>query len=206
MIVDGSSKQLLRRVATSTQVVADLSPLADGPWNEVVAHPTGQVYVNGIGFDMMAGEPPTTGVIACVDLSGRARVVADDLAFPNGMAINTTGDTLVVAESHAGRITAFRIQPDGELTDRAVFATIASSAPDGLCFAADGSVWYADVPNRHCRHLDPMGNVIDTIEFDRGCFSCAISPEGELFVTATVWDADTFSTRRGVLYRAQTDT
>jgi sugar lactone lactonase YvrE len=206
LIVDGSSRQLLRQLADTTQVIADLSTSANGPWNEIVAHPMGQMYVNGIGFDMMAGEPPTTGVIACVDPGGKARVVAGDLAFPNGMAINTRGDTLVVAESHAGRITSFRIQPDGDLSDRAVFAKIASSAPDGLCFTADGTIWYADVPNRHCQHLDPTGNVIDTIEFDRGCFSCAISPEGELFVTATVWDTDTFSTRRGVLYRAQTRT
>ena len=81
-------------------------------------------YVNGIGFDMMAGETPTTGQIAVVESTGEIRVVADDLAFPNGMAFDAEGRTLAVAESHASRITAYTVAESGDLTDRRVFAEV----------------------------------------------------------------------------------
>ncbi len=201
LIVNGSAKQLLRRGPDGHELVADLGTLSDRPWNEVVGHPDGHVFVNGVGFDMMAGEPPTTGQIAVVPVDGDARIVADGLSFPNGMAVGPDGTTLVVAESHASLLTSFTITDSGDLVDRRVFAEIPGSAPDGICFAADETVWYADVPNRRCRRVAPGGEVLETVDADRGCFSCALAPDGDLYITATVWDDDTFSTRRSVLYR-----
>ena len=201
LVVNGDARQLVRSIDDRLELFADLSPLSDRPWNEVVSHPSGNAYVNGIGYDMMAGETTRTGQIALVDPAGDARLVAEDLAFPNGMAINVHGTMLAVAESHAGRISAFTINESGDLTERRVFAEVANSAPDGICFAADGTLWYADVPNRHCRRVTANGDIVETIEVDRGCFSCAIAPNGDLYITATIWDTDTFTTRRGVLYR-----
>src|SRR5205823_13656544 len=48
--------------------------------------------------------------------------VADGLAFPNGMVITPDGETLIVAESHAARLTAFHIEPDGSLSHRRAWA------------------------------------------------------------------------------------
>ena len=183
------------------ELVADLVAISDAPWNEIATHPSGRVYVNGVGFDMTAGDAPTSGHIAVIDTDGSVRQVADELAFPNGMAIAAAGAQLVVAESHAGRITSFTIAPDGDLTDRATLAELPGDAPDGLCVAGDGTIWYADVPNRHCRRIGLDGTVIKTTTADRGCFSCTLSPDGDLFITANVWDEHTFTTRRGVLYR-----
>lgn len=205
LAVTGSSKMLLRDEGRGLEPFADLSPLSDRPWNEVVGHPSGNVYVNGVGFDMMAGEAPTSGQIALVDAKARARVVADELQFPNGMALSSDGATLVVAESHAGRVTAYTVEDSGDLAERRTFAEIPGSAPDGISFARDGTLWYADVPNRHCRRVEEGGEIVETVEVDRGCFSCAASPNGEVFVAATVWDSDTFSTQRGVIYRISAD-
>ncbi len=206
LVVSGRAKQLLREAGDGLEVFTDLSTVSDRPWNEVVGHESGNVYVNGIGYDMMSGEPVSTGQIAVVDEAGSGRLVADDLAFPNGMALTSDGAVLAVAESHAGRITAFTVDGSGELVDRRLFAEIPGSAPDGICFAADGTVWYADVPNRHCQRVSERGEVLETVEVDRGCFSCAVAPNGDLYITATIWDSDTFSTRRGVLYRRQAKT
>lgn len=201
LVVNGGTGELLRSTGQHTELVAELSPVSAHPWNEVAAHPSGRIYVNGIGFDMMGGAPPGPGHIVVVERSGEVRLVADDLAFPNGMVVSRDGATLMVAESHAGRITAYTIEESGALGDRRVFAAVEGSAPDGLGLAADGAVWYADVPNRHCRRVREGGDVIETVEVDRGCFSCATSPAGDLYIAATVWDDDTFSTRRGVVYR-----
>ena len=48
-----------------------------------------------------------------VDPDGSVHVEADDLWFPNGTVID--GDTLIVAETFAGRLTAFTIAADGTL-------------------------------------------------------------------------------------------
>jgi sugar lactone lactonase YvrE len=51
------------------------------------------------------------GRIALVEPEG-VREVADDLAFPNGMAITPDGRILLVAESYAERLTAYDIGLD----------------------------------------------------------------------------------------------
>ncbi len=201
LVVDGARRRLLREHSEGLEAVADLASVSDAPWNEIVTHRSGRVYVNGVGFDMMAGEEPATGQIAVVEQDGSVREVAADLAFPNGMVVTADGSQLIVAESHAARISSFAIAPDGGLSDRATLAEIPGSAPDGLCLAADGSIWYADVPNRHCRHITPDGAIIETIDVDRGCFSCALSPADDLYITANTWDDNTFESRSGVLYR-----
>jgi sugar lactone lactonase YvrE len=169
---------------------ADLSQLEPHPpGNEIVTDGNGRAYVNGAGFDPLRGGAPVPGIVALVDGDGHARRVADDLAFPNGMAITPDGSTLIVAESHAGRLTAFDIEGDGALSARRVWAAIEGSAPDGICVDAQAAVWYADVPNRCCVRVREGGEVLARIEADRGCFSCALGgPDGRtLFIVAREW-------------------
>ena len=179
LLVAGGDEKLLRLEPDgSLAVQADLAGYSTGPWNEVAVDGHGNVFVNG-------GE----GVIVAVDPAGAVRQVATGLEWPNGMAVSSDGSTLVVAESHASRLTAFTIGPRGVLSGRRVWATIPGSAPDGICFDADSCIWYADVPNRHCQRVAEDGTVLATIEVDRGCFSCAVGgPSGQtLFIAATEW-------------------
>jgi sugar lactone lactonase YvrE len=159
------------------------------PWNEIVVDPAGRVFVNMPGS--MPGEEPRPGIAAVVTSDGETREVADDLWFPNGMAVTPDGSTLIVAESHAHRLTAFTIAADASLTDRRTWAFLGDeAAPDGICLDADGAIWYADVPNRHCRRVAEGGTVLDTIEVDRGCFACMLGgPDGRLLhIVATDWE------------------
>jgi sugar lactone lactonase YvrE len=166
---------------------ADLSALADAPWNEIVADARGGAYVNGGGS--APGEEYRPGMIALVAADGSARQVAGEIAFPNGMAITPDGSTLIVAESSASRLTAFEIGPDGSLTDRRLWAHIEGSAPDGICLDAEGAVWYADVPNRRCARVREGGEVLAEVTLDRGCFSCALGGEDglTLFIVTREW-------------------
>ena len=65
---------------------------------------------------------------ALVAPDGSVRQVAGDLTFPNGMAITADGATLLVAESHGNRITAYDISHEGGPTNRRVWADGAPSA------------------------------------------------------------------------------
>jgi sugar lactone lactonase YvrE len=149
-----TGERLIRRERDGSMVQhADLSGLS-GDWNEIVVDGRGNVYVNGrCDFEPAEGDPP--GIIALVTPAGSVRQVADAIAFPNGMVVTPDNSTLIVAESFAGRLTAFDIAADGSLANRRVWADLSGAAPDGICLDADGAVWYADVPNQRCVRVGP---------------------------------------------------
>ncbi|MEV4532692.1 SMP-30/gluconolactonase/LRE family protein [Asanoa sp. NPDC049518] len=170
--------------------------LGEGRWNEIVVDRRGNIFVNDIGYDFPEGEFRPGRVCVLTPGAEKLREAAGGLAFPNGMAVR--GDTLIVAESHAGRLTAFDIAPDGGLSGRREFAAVEGSAPDGICLDDDGSVWFADVPNQRCVRVAEGGAVLATVDADRGCFSCALGENDTLFITANRWGAD--GAADGVVY------
>jgi sugar lactone lactonase YvrE len=190
LIVSGPESLLLRRERDGSLVThADLTRLSDHGWNEIVVDGRGNAYVNGVGFDLMAGEEFAPGILALVTPDGSARQVADGIAFPNGMAVTPDNSTLIVAESYANRLTAFDIDTDGGLSNRRVWADLDGGVPDGICIDAEGAVWYADVPNKCCVRVREGGQVLQTIELDRGCFACTLGgADGTtLFMMAAQW-------------------
>ncbi len=190
LVVDSARRRVLRREPDGSMVVhADLAPLADKPWNDIVVDAAGNAYVNTIGFDFPGGEP-APGSVALVAPSGSVRLVAGDLAFPNGMAITADGATLIVAESHGNRLTAYDVGPRGHLTGRRTWAATGDDHPDGICVDAEGAVWYADVGNRRCVRIREGGDVLDTVELDRGAFACTLSrgdQPPQLYVVCQQW-------------------
>jgi sugar lactone lactonase YvrE len=185
-----SDRHLQRREADGSLVtVADLTSLCDRGWNEIVVDGRGNTYVNSIGFDMAAGEEVAPGVVALVTPDGSARQVADGVLFPNGMVVTTDNSTLILAESYGNRLTAFDIDADGGLSNRRVWADLGDGTPDGLSLDAEGAVWYADVPNTRCVRVREGGEVLETIDVDRGCFACMLGGvDGRtLFILAADW-------------------
>jgi sugar lactone lactonase YvrE len=191
LVVSASEGRLLSLAPDGALATyADLNEISDRPpGNEMVIDASGNVYVNGGGFDLMAGEEFAPGMIALVGGDGTARIVAEDLAFPNGMHITPDGSTLIVGESYAKRLTAFAITTDGSLSDRRVWADLGHGVPDGICVDAEGAVWYGDVPNKRCVRVREGGEVLETIQLDRGCFACALggSDRSTLLMTANHW-------------------
>jgi sugar lactone lactonase YvrE len=127
--------------------------------------------------------------VALVTTDGSARQVADGFSVANGLAITPDNSTLIVAESYGSRLTAFDIGADGSLSKRRVWADMPGDHPDGICIDAEGAVWYADVPARHCVRVREGGDVRETIDLDLGCFACVLGgTDGRtLFVTAAEW-------------------
>jgi sugar lactone lactonase YvrE len=115
--------------------------------------------------------------------------VADDLAFPNGMAVTPDNATLIVAVSYGHQLVAFDIDPAGDLSHRRVWADLGDGTPDGICVDAEGAVWYADVPHQRCVRVAEGGTVLQTIDLDRGSFACALGgPDRRtLFIAAAQW-------------------
>jgi sugar lactone lactonase YvrE len=191
LVVSAREGLLLRQELDGSLVThGDLGGVSDPPaGNELVVDGRGNAYVNGGGFRLTAGEQFAPGIVALVRPDGSARAVADGLAFPNGMLIMPRDRTLIVAESYANRLTAFDIGTDGSLSNRRVWAELGDGVPDGICADADNAVWYADVPNKRCVRVREGGEVLQTVELDRGCFACALggADRATLFIVANEW-------------------
>ena len=183
-----SNKLILRREPDeSLASYADLTGLSDYGWNEIVVDGRGNAYINNVNFDFPGGAF-APGILALVTPDGSARQVADGVAFPNGMVVTPDNATLIVAESYGKCLTAFTIAPDGSLSNRRVWAAV-DGHPDGICLDAEGAVWYADVPNKRCVRVREGGQVLRTVDLDRGCFACMLGGvEGKtLFMVAAEW-------------------
>ena len=178
LIVSGREGLVMRRERDGSLVThANLRSLSDKGWNEIVVDGRGNAYINGgPGIALLAPD-------------GSVRQVADSFAFPNGMAITPDNSTLIIAESHGKKLTAFDIAADGSLSKRRIWAELGSGVPDGICIDADGAVWYADVPNKRCVRVREGGKVLQTVNADRGCFACMLGgrDRSTLFIVATEW-------------------
>lgn len=62
-------------------------------------------------------------------------------AFPNGLAVDRTGERLYVLESYPGALVTFAIQPDGTAGEREVLCDLDPAVPDGIALADDCSLF-----------------------------------------------------------------
>jgi sugar lactone lactonase YvrE len=130
-----------------------------------------------------------SGIIVLVRPDGTGLQVADGITFPNGMAITPDNSTLIIAESHGKKLTAFTINDDGTLSDKRIWADLIDGVPDGICLDEEGAIWYADVPNKRCVRVREGGRVLETIQIDRGCFARMLGGPGRktLYILTTEW-------------------
>lgn len=187
LAVAGAERRLLRQEPDGSLVDhADMSALGAN-LNEIVVDGRGNVYVNG-GTDFYPAEGARPGFVALVTPDGTVRRVAEEIAFPNGMAVTPDDSTLIVSESFGGTLTAYDIEPDGSLSNRRVWAEVPG---DGIVMDAEGAVWTpgwtADGPA--CLRVAEGCEVLDTITLDRAGFACTLGGEDgrTLFMLAADW-------------------
>ena len=189
LVVSGREAKLLRMKTDGTLAPhIDLSGLSTHPWNEIVVDGRGNTYINNSGFNFPQAEF-APGFIVLVRPDGSVEQVADGVAFPNGMVVTPDNSTLILAESYGNCLTAFDIAADGTLSNRRVWAHCEGDHTDGICLDAEGAIWYADVGNKRCVRVREGGEVLQTVEVDRGCFACMLGgADGKtLFVLANDW-------------------
>jgi sugar lactone lactonase YvrE len=185
LIVSAMERRLLRLEGDKLVEVADLAGLVEYPNNDIVVDRQGRAYIGNMGFDF--GNPeiaPAPAPLLLVTPEGNVRRVAEGLAFPNGMVITLDNQTLIVAESHAARLTAFKIEADGSLSNRRVWAqfpddgSFGTSAgqitPDGMCLDAEGAVWVAS-PNTHeVLRIKEGAEIVQRILLDNVPLACML--------------------------------
>ena len=143
LVVSMLDRRLLRLDADGLVEVADLNQLASFHCNDMVVDHLGRAYIGNFGFDLNAQAPFSPAEVVLVTPDGQARVVADEMAFPNGSVITPDGNTLIVAETFGSRLSAFDIEGDGSLSNRRIWAEFEGAFPDGICLDAEGAIWVA---------------------------------------------------------------
>lgn len=187
LLVSMTDRRLLRLDGTVLTQVADMSALAPFHCNDMVVDARGRAYVGNFGFDFVARQSPRPTGLILVQPDGQARVVADDLHFPNGAVITPDGRTLIIGESYAARLTAFDIADDGSLSGRRVWAALGNAAPDGISLDAEGAVWLASPTSREVLRVREGGEVAQRIATPGQAVACMLGgPERRtLFVLTT---------------------
>lgn len=191
---------ILRQEPDGTLVKhGDLTPWATWHANDMVVASNGQAYSGNFGFNLdglydgtaKASDIRTTSLIR-VDPDGTSVEAASDLSFPNGAVITDDGDTLIIAESMGGLLTAFDRQSDGTLTNRRVWAPLTDVAPDGICLCADGTLWVANAGGAECVRVAEGGEIVERVITTQSCFACMLGGDDRqtlYLVTARSSDA-----------------
>jgi sugar lactone lactonase YvrE len=148
--------------------------------------------------DCSAGEVVAVGLDGCVEVVARVaslpllaaaddslRHVADDITFPNGMAVTVDNSTLIVADSYRHSLVAFDISAHGGLSNR-------RSGPSRamVCPTASASTYRMPSGTPTCPTssgcASPRAQVLQTVALDRGGFACVLGGPDRttLFITA----------------------
>lgn len=172
---DALSLTMKRWDGSAVQDLAGLDAVAVFCLSDAIADAQGRVYVGDIGYNFWNPDaaPVNTCVIARIDPDGAVAKAADGLEFPNGMVVTPDGQTLIVAETNAFRLTAYTVAADGSLSDRRVFAQLPDGVqPDGICLDAEGAVWVANPAGSPAvLRVRAGGEVSDTIALDTHAYA-----------------------------------
>ena len=192
LVVSMQDRRLLRLDADGLAQVADLSDLASYHCNDMVVDAEGRAYVGNFGFDLHAGESPTSANLILVHPDGRSEVAAPDLRFPNGAVITPDGRTLIVGESFGGCLTAFDVADDGTLSGRREWAKLEGAVPDGICLDAEGAIWVASpIGKGGVLRVREGGEVTQRIAVENEAFACMLGgPERRTLFICTAPDSN----------------
>lgn len=126
--------------------------------NDLVFHPDGSIFLTGPGGSN--AEKPI-GVVYHVTRDGDLRVVAEGLAFPNGLGLTADASMLYVVETSRQQILTYSVNEDLTLTGPEVFAaTPGGVGGDGMALDVDGNLYLAHFGTGEIAVFNPAGERI----------------------------------------------
>jgi sugar lactone lactonase YvrE len=174
VVLTMNKKQLFAFADGQLSLHADLTRVATGTIDDMIVDGQGRAYVGDLGFHMPP--PPDRGAVGRILLvrpDGNARVVAEGLRFPNGIAVSADHKRLVVAEMDGACLADYDIEADGALRLRGRFGRM--NDPDGICLDRDGAVWVASFTEDAFIRVGRNGDELQRIAVPgRRALACAL--------------------------------
>ncbi len=174
LVVSMCKRQLLVLEQEKLALFSDLSGLASFHCNDLLVDSQGRCYVGNFGYDLHADAPLSTAEIILVSPNGQAKIISNDVVFPNGMVITPDASTLIVAETFASRLSSFSIQADGSLGERELWADLGSALPDGICLDQENAIWVACPNTGDVIRVEQGGTVIDRVKAIGHAYACML--------------------------------
>lgn len=102
------------------------------------------------------------GYIVLIDDQG-PRIVADGLHFANEIRLDATEAWLYVAETTAKRVSRFRVQGDGSLSQSEVYgpSSLGAGLVDGIAFDVYGNLWATMIFADRLVAITPDGELLE---------------------------------------------
>jgi len=186
LVVSVENSRLMRLDSDGVTEVIDLNRFGTVFLNDMIVDKKGRAYIGNFGFDYFNGKPFAPTKLILVYPNGDAKVVADNMAFPNGTVITPDDKTLIIAETFSAQLTAFNIMDDGSLTDRRVWANLKSLAPDGICLDAEGGIWLAAPGRRRVVRVLEGGQITHIVRVENDAYACMLGgPDRKTLFIAT---------------------
>jgi gluconolactonase len=167
LVCDGSQHAVLRLDAAG-KVLNKASSECDGKPlrapNDLTLDPKGGFYFTDPG-----GSSPQNpiGTVHYVDARGKTHLVAEGLAFPNGIVLRPGGKSLLVGESNHNRILSYEVLAPGKLGKMKVFVNLpvkgdgqVANEPDGMCLDEQGNLFVAHYGMRQVQVISPAGKIL----------------------------------------------
>lgn len=183
LVVSMLNRTVMRWDGAALTTHAQLGHLIDGYANDMLVTAQGWALVGNFGnTDADPGSLQATRLVR-ISPSGNADIVASPLVFPNGIVFNPDHTQIIVAETFAGRLTAFDYTEDAcgrpSLTGGRVVKQFnvapdyldiqratqeLDALPDGLAVDAEGAVWVASANSHAALRISPDGEVLEAVD------------------------------------------
>jgi sugar lactone lactonase YvrE len=143
LLVALMTQRLILKFRAGNQTIhADMADFASGYLRDLAVACDGNAYVTSFDSDAYGPDCLASARILLATPDGKIRSVADNIAHSNGLAITCARD-LLVAETLGNRLLTFKIDSDGTLLHRKIFANFVGMSPLGICADSEGAVWAA---------------------------------------------------------------
>jgi sugar lactone lactonase YvrE len=189
LIVSMIDQRLLRFANKQISEVAKLDTLASFHLNDMLVDSFGNAFIGNFGFDLNAGAPAQDAELIRVTPEGKCSVVAEQLRFPNGMALTPDGKNLIVAETFGRRLTVFDVDKNQNLSNRQLWADLGNIVPDGICLDENNEVWVAAPTSNAIFRIRRGGEIAQVIELEHQSYACMLG--GEKRLTLFILTAET---------------
>ncbi len=158
-----------------------------GP-NDLSFGPDGSLYFTdpeGSSLDQRIG------AVYAVNPDGTVARVAAGLAYPNGIAVTSSGTVLVVAETHTGILRRYSLVPTAGYLELEPLITLTPAksgpnpaGPDGMAFGGDGNLYVAHFAAGVVHVIAPDGSIVTDIPIGESTPTNVAFWEDSLYVTA----------------------
>ncbi|KAF2671830.1 calcium-dependent phosphotriesterase [Microthyrium microscopicum] len=171
-----------------TELYADLSAVMTGYCGDMVIDHKGRVFIDDTGARVLHGETPRPGRLLMVEPdTKKVSSVAENIVFPNGIGIDSTGKNLYLAATFTYHLYKFSLDADtGALNNQETIwdahelATVANKEHtrfcgiDGICIDAQDCMWLSMLGYQMFIRRDKNGAITHQIHVDGDATACAL--------------------------------